>query len=231
MQATPHIRWIRPARQARSQETQDRLLDSAEALIGEKGFDDVSVAEIAGHAGFSVGAVYSRFRDKDALLQCLQERFADEVRATADTAFDPASWEGTGIAEIAREGATFSVQIHRERSGLLREVLSRAHGDPETAERVELLVAFVARRLRVLLLERAHEIRHPEPEVAVDFVGRLLLGILKEAILFGGPGTYGIPSSDERLAAELTRAFLGYLGVRSPDARGAPPADPRGDPA
>ena len=36
---------IRPVQQARSQQTLELLLDSAEALIADKGFDDVTVVE------------------------------------------------------------------------------------------------------------------------------------------------------------------------------------------
>ena len=69
--ANSRFQWIQPVRQARSQETLERLLDSAEALIENKGFDDVTVADIAARAGFSVGAVYSRFHDKIGVLHCL----------------------------------------------------------------------------------------------------------------------------------------------------------------
>ena len=65
------LRWIRPPQQARSQETLERLLDAAETLVAEKGFDDTPVAEVARRAGSSVGAFYTRFPDKDALLHAL----------------------------------------------------------------------------------------------------------------------------------------------------------------
>lgn len=215
MQSSAQMRWIRPVRQLRSQETIERLLDAAEAAIADKGFDDISVAEIARRAGFSVGAFYARFRDKEALFHCLQERFVEEARATAAAVLAPETWKDAGVAEITRETAAFMVRVHRERSGLLREILSRAHCDPVTGQRAERLIAFICQRLQILLLDRAREIGHPEPEVAAGFAFRLVLGILKEAILFRGPGAYGIPGSDERLAAELGRAFLGYLGVRN----------------
>ena len=68
----PVLRWVKPPRQARSQHTLDRLLDAAEALVHEKGgFDDVPIAEIVRRAESSVGSFYSRFPDKDALLQAM----------------------------------------------------------------------------------------------------------------------------------------------------------------
>jgi AcrR family transcriptional regulator len=209
----PHFRWVRPVQQARSQQTLERLLDSAEALIAEKGFADVPVADIADRAGVSVGAFYSRFRDKEALLHCLQDRLVAETRATVDVTLEPERWRGASIEEIGRELIAFMVEIHRERAGILREILGRAHTDPEIVERKEQLIAYILERLQPLLLERREEISHPDPEAASGFAFRLLLGVLKEAILFGAPDMHGIPRTDDALGEELTRAFLAYLGV------------------
>lgn len=211
------IHWVRPAQQARSLATHQRILDSAEELIAEKGFADVPVSEIARRAGFSVGAFYSRFRDKEALLHCLEDRLIEEARATADLALDPERWRGASIAEIAEELIAFMVQIHRERIGVLREIQGRIYAEPDVGVRTGQTVAYICERLHALLLSRASEIAHPQPALGAKFAGRLIFGLLKETILFGGPGAYGVPSSDERLAQEITRAFLGYLGVRSPE--------------
>src|SRR5262245_21079979 len=94
------LRWIRPPQQARSQETLERLLDAAEHLVGEKGFEDTGVAEVARRAGSSVGAFYARFRDKDALLHALYERYQQQAMATTDAALEPTRWADARIAEI-----------------------------------------------------------------------------------------------------------------------------------
>lgn len=200
-------------RQARSQETLERLLDSAEALIENKGFDDVTVADIAARAGFSVGAVYARFHDKKGLLHCLQDRFVEEAHLTTDVALDADRWDGASIEEIVGELVDFLVNIYRERRGVARELLVHARSEPPMVERKERLVAHVSERLCLLLLPRAERIRHPDPATAVAFGLRVVLATLEQAILFGEGGIHGIPASDEKLAAELTRAFLGYLGV------------------
>src|SRR5262245_3182386 len=131
----PVLRWVKPPRQARSQQTLDRILDAAEALVSEKGFDDTPVAEIARRAGSSVGAFYSRFADKDALLGALNERFLAEAVATADAALDPARWERASIDEIAAAVVRFLADIHREQRGLLRAFAKRLRVDPEFTTR------------------------------------------------------------------------------------------------
>ncbi|MFQ5512927.1 MAG: TetR/AcrR family transcriptional regulator [Myxococcota bacterium] len=216
MRSAPHFRWVRPAQQPRSQETLERLLDSAERLIADKGFADVAVADIARGAGCSVGAFYARLRDKEGLLHCLQDRFVAEAQATANLALSPERWEGASIPEIAGELIAFLVEIHRERGGILRELLVRAPNDPEIFARKERLIAHLCDLLGKLFRARAEDITHPEPERAVSFGLRLVLGMLREAILFGAPVAYGLPGSDERLTVELTRAYLTYLGVKPP---------------
>lgn len=213
MNLHPHFRWIRPTQQARSQQTLERLLDSAETLIADKGFDDVTVVEIAARAGFSVGAVYSRFRDKMGVLHCLQDRFVEEAHLTTNATLDVDRWEGASIEEIIGELIDFLVEIHRERRGVLRELVVRMGSEPSTVERKARLVAHVGDRLCSLLLPRAERIQHPDPSAAIGFGLRLVLGMLERAILFDEGGVYGVPASDEKLAAELERAFLGYLGV------------------
>ena len=81
-----NVEWVKPTHQAHSQETLERLLDAAEELVSERGFDNTTVSEIVHRANSSVGAMYARFNDKDSLLVCLHERFCEQALATADMA-------------------------------------------------------------------------------------------------------------------------------------------------
>jgi AcrR family transcriptional regulator len=55
-------------------ETRTRLLDAAVAVCARKGFHAATVEEIAEAAGYTRGAVYSNFKDRDDLLQQVFER-------------------------------------------------------------------------------------------------------------------------------------------------------------
>jgi AcrR family transcriptional regulator len=71
-----------------------RILAAAAEVFAERGLD-VSLDDIAAHAGVGVGTVYRRFADKDALIEALFEEKIDRVVALADDALqieDP--WEG-----------------------------------------------------------------------------------------------------------------------------------------
>ncbi len=217
---TEGLRWVQPPQQARSQETLDRILDAAEQLIAAKGVDDAPIAEIVRRAGSSVGAFYTRFRDKDGLVHALYERYYEQAVATADESLDPARWEGAGIAEILSAVIRFLVSIYRDQVGLIRAFVVRNHTRPEFQARQERLSHHVNERLSALLLARADEIRHPDPGTGAAFGLTLVLSTLESTILFGEMRSV-LTLSDDALAAELTRACLAYLGVPlpEPDAR------------
>ena len=207
------LRWVRPPQQARSQETLDRILDAAEALVTQKGFEDTPVAEIAQRAGSSVGAFYARFQDKDALLHALYERYYEQAIATADAALDPARWEGARIAEILDAVVRFLTAIYREQCGLIRAFVIRNHSGASFQARRERLSHYVSERLSALLLARQDEISHPDPELAAAFGLSLVFSTLESVILFGELRSGRLALSDDDLATELARAYLAYLGA------------------
>ena len=49
--------------------TQDKITQSALVCLGEKGFQKITLNDIATHAGLSRPTVYSYFKDKNAIIQ------------------------------------------------------------------------------------------------------------------------------------------------------------------
>ena len=63
-------------------------------MFNERGLD-VSLDEIARHAGVGVGTVYRRFRTKEELIEALFMDRLDSVAAIADEAYaNPDAWCG-----------------------------------------------------------------------------------------------------------------------------------------
>jgi AcrR family transcriptional regulator len=213
MKATPiELQWVRAPHQDRSRKTLERLLDTAEALLQERGFDNVSVAEIAQAAGSSVGAFYARFRDKNGLLHHLHERFCEEAMATADAALDPARWEGATVTEILAALIAFLEEDLRERGGMFRAFLLVGHADPRFQERDRRTGEHVLARLTALLLERRAEIAHPDPAFAIAFGMELVMGVLRGRYVLGSRRPNGTLAG-AAIVPELVRAYRNYLGI------------------
>ena len=60
-------------------ERQDAILITAEALLAERSFDDVSIEDLARGAGISRPTFYFYFPSKDAVLLALLDRVITEV--------------------------------------------------------------------------------------------------------------------------------------------------------
>jgi TetR/AcrR family transcriptional repressor of nem operon len=69
----------RNARELAKQETREALLQAAIAEFAEKGLDLPSLDGICARAGFTRGAFYVHFRDREELLAAVMERVLDAV--------------------------------------------------------------------------------------------------------------------------------------------------------
>ncbi len=76
------------ARTARRDATRERVLDAAREVFAEKGVFGGSVEEICERAGFTRGAFYSNFTDKDDVLRALVEREQARLLAHLDASLD-----------------------------------------------------------------------------------------------------------------------------------------------
>jgi len=64
--------------------TRDKILDTAEELILERGYAGVSVDSIINRLGITKGAFFHHFRNKQALADALLKRFGDQDLALND---------------------------------------------------------------------------------------------------------------------------------------------------
>jgi len=60
--------------QVRTEETQSRILDAAEAVFSEQGFDKTQLEEVAARAGYTRGAIYAHYASKEDLFLALMEQ-------------------------------------------------------------------------------------------------------------------------------------------------------------
>ena len=70
----------RLTRAEKKAETRTRLLEAAATVFARRGMQQASIDDVAEHAGFTKGAVYANFKNKEELfLAMLDDRFAGHV--------------------------------------------------------------------------------------------------------------------------------------------------------
>jgi AcrR family transcriptional regulator len=171
-------KWALPAQQARSRATRERLLAAAEKVFAEKGYDGAKLSDIAEEAGVSVGAVYFRFKDKDALFLAIAESFIEETRSRASEYFLEGREHSTEtvIRNFVQRSAV-NLGTHR---GLFRAIIERGFDHPPV---MNIMFSFrdeIAVSLEAVLRQRGGGSDLGDAvRVATQMVyGFLLLGIL-----------------------------------------------------
>ena len=191
---------LRPPKQVRSQRTLERLLAAAESLLADRPWDEIGVAELCATAETSVGAFYTRFPDKDALLDLLAERYrADMARFAEQLGAAVRAAPQRDREQALRNFIKSLVKAHRSRRALLRALALRAllRGAPFP----QLSVGELAEQIRFPGTDARSAVLFVETAVAL-LRGRIVFPELWEA---GG-------DDDEALVAQLMalgRALLG----------------------
>ena len=200
-------------RQARSQQTLQRLLDAAEALIAEKGLADASIPEIVRRGRSSVGGFYARFRDKNALLRALEERFFAELDGRLEALAAPERWRLATLPVLVADCAEELVSVVSSRHHLLAAFVQRGLHDSDFRRDALRFRRRVSERLGGLLLLRRDALRHPQPELAIDLGVQSAMALMLQHVLYGETRAAGRTLSHADLVREITRSFLAYLGV------------------
>ena len=71
-------------KQERSRKRYESILAVAAKVFFEKGFDGATTNEIASLAGLPIGSVYRYFKNKEAIVAALSDRYAEILRAVTD---------------------------------------------------------------------------------------------------------------------------------------------------
>lgn len=200
-------------KQARSRETLARLLDAAEKLLAAGGVEAATVPAIAERAGVSVGIVYQRFADKDALLRAVYFRYFANLREqNQNNLAVVAAWKAP-LATLARTVILGMVEGYRRQRGILRALMTyaRNHADPEFRRAARELNREASSTIEQLLLARRDEIRHPHPKVAIELGLLTIASVLHTIVLEEEP----LPSmrGQAKLDEELVRMFCAYVGI------------------
>jgi AcrR family transcriptional regulator len=186
-------------RQKRGQVTFDALIDTAFALLAEREFDEISIAELAQKAGYSVGAFYARFRSKDELFDAMVLQHVQNRRKVRQAQFEEANDE-TLLHDLLDE----TVHYYWGRRRFWRAALIRSIREPEFWAPMRTLSHEFADALLGHFGARAGRSLTKAEEANVRFAVQLAFGLINNTIL-NRPGPFFL---EQGLFIEnLVRAF------------------------
>src|SRR6266487_587681 len=74
-------------RRARGLQRIASVLDAAEAVFAEMGYDEATTNHIAAQAGISPGSLYQFFSNKEEIAQALARKYTEELQRAYDSIF------------------------------------------------------------------------------------------------------------------------------------------------
>jgi AcrR family transcriptional regulator len=198
--------------QERSQATTERLLAAAGELLEEGGAEAATLRAIADRAGVSLGIVYRRFPDKDAILRVVYTRFFERLGATNAKSLASDRFQRASLSDVVHTVVNGIAEGYRRHAPLLRALLlyARSHPSPDFRERAAALNTRTFAGLRRVFEAHRSEIAHPHPEIAVPFAISAAASLLQVRILFNDAAP--TPAlSFAALVTEATRLVVSYL--------------------
>ncbi|MFI6423451.1 TetR family transcriptional regulator [Promicromonospora sp. NPDC050880] len=150
---------------------QERLTEAALDLYLERGYDTVTVSDIAERAGLTRRTYFRYFPDKREVLFAGAERLPDAVRAAVLAADPDAPPFAAALDALGRVGAQVATLVDHGHAARRRVVIDAS---PELQERERTKAAGVVAAIEEALLERGAE---PGTAALVAQVGAATLGL------------------------------------------------------
>lgn len=117
------------------------------ALLQERPYGEIGMADVARRAGLTTGALYGRFSDKAGLSLALHERFAAESIELMEQWAAQERWQTATPDEIIRSWTRGAINFCR----MYRPMLSLMFNDPAVRDAYDDLMARPPRLLAALL--------------------------------------------------------------------------------
>jgi AcrR family transcriptional regulator len=140
-------------------DTKTRILDAAEKLFGEKGFDATSLRDITTEADVNLAAVNYHFQSKDSLIEATVMRAVGPVNEKRLAMLDAAGPKPT-IEQIMEAFVGPALEQDFEP---MAPLMARALASPETMRRVfKQLIESMSRRFGEAIAIAVPELSHAE---------------------------------------------------------------------
>ena len=206
----------KPALQARSAETLERILLATEDLLADHEFDEISIAQIASRAGCAVGTVYGRVTNKEHLLYCLNERYMTRAAERAAEAFGVLG--DADLVERVESLCELMVSLVHEHRGVIRAVMNHLYTSPSQAAN-EILgpmrrdATSMFRAGATILAEGMPGGANTQNQASCEFALLAAQDVTQGRIVFGNRSGLALKYSLKELKRRTAELILRYLSV------------------
>ncbi len=197
--------------QQRSQALVDAIVEAGSRVLAARGWDQLTLQQVATVAGVSPGSLYQYFPDKAALVAEITERLSQRELAFTIERLSSLERDATLEASVSRVVSTL-IEFQRREGPLMRaalDALQHLGRYEQLADRARQAAQF----LRGLLELHRARLGVQDLELATHVVANAVHSLTHDGVL-----PRPVTLDDVTLARELERLVLGYLLPSGPGA-------------
>jgi AcrR family transcriptional regulator len=196
-----------PKRQERGRRRIELILDVAEEVIAEAGYDAATTNLLAARARMSPGSLYQYFANKAAIVEALTARFVADLSQTRD-GLDASDLAGLPIGELV-DRVVDPIVAFNVAHPAAKSLLATVDAASELAATGRGLHDAIAERIRSSIDVVGSQRRARDRELAVTVSLQILAGVLPAVVAAS-------PRDRPRLVRELKAVLSGYWASLSP---------------
>jgi AcrR family transcriptional regulator len=190
-----------PKRQERGRRRIESILDAAEEVIGEIGYDATTTNLIASRAGISPGSFYQYFPNKTAVVEALAHRYVDHLAETHGGLLGP-ELADLPLDELVDRVVDPIVSFNLAHPAV-KSLLSGVDVSPELAAATAQLHDALCDRVEVLLGRFAPRRSAADRHLAATMSFQIFSAVLPSIVA-------ARPRDRSKLVRELKTALIGY---------------------
>ena len=173
----------------RGRRTRERILRATERLVSRKGSPEFTLAEVSRESRLSIGGIYRRFADKDALMVALQERVYARMLAEFTQVLADANTRASALDSQVATLVAGIANILKRHAALLRIIVDATLTNEVVARNGQEAFLTHLALFKAQLLKYRRSITHERPEQAIDFCFNVVYELIASHFAFGRRGT------------------------------------------
>lgn len=201
----------RAPKQGRSRQSFERVIEGTIDLLRERAYDQITLAEICERSGVSTGSLYGRVAGKDELLRAVQVRFLERLAEQFTAEAERIAKQARGLHEVVPAVVASLGNLLKDNASVLRSFMLRSATDP-AIEAAGKQAAFENHAKFIALLKAcSKEIRHAQPDRAIDTSMLLIYATQARFLGLDSVGGQGEASQWNQLLDDLSDMMLAFL--------------------
>jgi AcrR family transcriptional regulator len=193
------------------------MLDTALALLRERGNDDFTLQDVARQGAVSIGSIYYRFESKDELIRAVHTRTMQTLRVDELKTLAKMAERDNDLNTLVPAMVEYVSEMFKRHASSMAPMMVRAASDPVIASLGQRRYVEFADEVSAMLIAHKAEIRQPDPVRAVEAAYRIFYSTVARYLGLGmspttvGQGDWTVVKDD---LADMILAYLKHAEPR-----------------